>query len=266
MGGRMTLANLQSADEAPDPRLRPFFSYYGSKAASAALYPRPQHRVIVEPFAGSAGYSLRYSAHQVVLCDADPVLVAVWRFLIAARPSEILSLPDVVEHVADLRGVAPEARLLVGYWLGRGLQQPRITAGSWVRRYARQPGYGSSFWGAAVKRRIAEQIPLIRHWQVLEGGYEQTAALGSATYFVDAPYYGKGGRRYRCGSTALDFERLGSWCRRLEGQVIVCEQAGASWLPFRELASRPGMRGRTREVMWTAGPVETEQLVLGVCA
>ena len=37
-----------------DVKLRPFFGYYGSKWAMARLYPAPQHRTIIEPFAGAA--------------------------------------------------------------------------------------------------------------------------------------------------------------------------------------------------------------------
>lgn len=235
-----------------DPRLRPFFSFYGSKAGLAAAYPVPRYPRIVECFAGGAGYALRYSAHQVLLCEKDQTLAELWRYLIGVRETEILSLPDTVHHVGDLKGGAAEARTLVGFWLGRGLAQPRQSAGSWARRYGQQAGYRSSFWGPAVKHRIASQLRFIRHWQVVCSSYEGLGALGPATYFLDPPYQGKAGRRYRMGSTALDYPQLGAFCRALPGQVIVCEQAGAAWLPFVPLACRRGMRGLTREVMWTS--------------
>ncbi len=41
------------------------FAYYGAKHGLAPKYPRPQHRVIVEPFAGSAAYSVHHAAHVV---------------------------------------------------------------------------------------------------------------------------------------------------------------------------------------------------------
>jgi site-specific DNA-adenine methylase len=46
--------------------LRPFFPYYGSKWRAARAYPPPLHRQIVEPFAGSAGYALRYRSREAV--------------------------------------------------------------------------------------------------------------------------------------------------------------------------------------------------------
>jgi hypothetical protein len=53
------------------PRLRPFFGYYGGKWRDAVKhYPPPEHTRIVEPFAASAGYSLRYPDRKVILCLA----------------------------------------------------------------------------------------------------------------------------------------------------------------------------------------------------
>ena len=71
--------------------LRPFFGYYGGKWRDAAKhYPPPKYQLIVEPFAGSAGYALRYHEHEVVLCERDPVIAAVWEYLISVEPEEIL--------------------------------------------------------------------------------------------------------------------------------------------------------------------------------
>ena len=39
--------------------LKPFWRYYGGKYRAAPAYPPPRLGTIVEPFAGSAGYSLR---------------------------------------------------------------------------------------------------------------------------------------------------------------------------------------------------------------
>lgn len=40
--------------------LHPFFPYYGSKWSLGPLYPAPRHDRIIEPFAGSACYSLHH--------------------------------------------------------------------------------------------------------------------------------------------------------------------------------------------------------------
>jgi hypothetical protein len=43
--------------------VRPFFSFFGSKWRVAPHYPAPERDLIIEPFAGSAGYSLRHAGN-----------------------------------------------------------------------------------------------------------------------------------------------------------------------------------------------------------
>jgi hypothetical protein len=85
--------------------MRPFFGYYGGKWRDTIKhYPSPEHKIIVEPFAGSAGFSIRYADHKVIQCELDPVIAAVWQYLIRVKPREILSIPDVFpgESIDDL--------------------------------------------------------------------------------------------------------------------------------------------------------------------
>ena len=72
-------------------KISPLFKWFGSKWQSAKHYPKPAHDIIVEPFAGGAGYSLNYTDRQVVLWEDDPNLAKLWKWLInvgAAKPSE----------------------------------------------------------------------------------------------------------------------------------------------------------------------------------
>src|SRR5690606_841137 len=107
--------------------LRPFFGFYGGKwRDTLKLYPRPEYDVVIEPFAGSAGYSLRYADRQVVRCEIEPVVAGVWNYLIRVRPSEIRSLPDVCDgQVLDDLKVCEEAKWLIGFWLNRATSRPR---------------------------------------------------------------------------------------------------------------------------------------------
>ena len=146
------------------PYLRPFFGYYGGKWRDAIKhYPKPQYDTIVEPFAGSAGFSLRYADRVVILCEIDPVLAEVWRYLIRVRAKEILSIPDIAldESVDDL-DIPQEAKWLVGFWLNRGTSSPRKSPSKWMRDGIR-PG---SFWGPRVRQTIASQVDSIRHWKL----------------------------------------------------------------------------------------------------
>ncbi len=229
--------------------LRPFFGFYGGKWRDAVKhFPAPTHDHIVEPFAGSAGFSLRYADRQVTLCERDPVLAGLWRYLIRVRPAEILSIPDLApgETVDDLP-VCEEARWLVGFWVNRAPSRPRKAPSAWMRSGVR-PG---SFWGERVRTLVAAQVDCIRHWHLVEGSYEQVDVPGPATWFIDPPYQ-HAGKHYVFGASGIDYDHLAAWCRSREGQVIVCENVGATWLPFVLRANvkttRPGLR--SPEALW----------------
>lgn len=55
------------------------FSYYGSKSKLVNLYPEPLHDTIIEPFAGSARYSLKYWDKDIYLIEKDITLIKVRR-------------------------------------------------------------------------------------------------------------------------------------------------------------------------------------------
>lgn len=243
-------ASAISAEAQPErPELRPFFGYYGGKWNNALKhYPAPEHATIIEPFAGSAGYALRYADRKVILCEIDPILVEVWRYLIRVKPKEILSIPDLkpTGTLDDLK-VPQEAKWLVGFWLNRGVPAPRRSPSKWMREGIR-PG---SFWGDRVRQTIARQVESIRHWQIHGCSYDKCPTSRTATWFVDPPYE-HAGKHYRFGSEKIDFKALGAWCRSRSGQVIVCENEGATWLPFRELADSRTTRATrmSKEVYW----------------
>lgn len=232
--------------------LRPFFSYYGGKWRDAPKhFPAPEHARIVEPFAGSAGYAVRYPQAQVVLCDIDPIIASVWDYLIHVDAGEILSLPDVqADQSVDDLAVCAEARSLIGFWLNHGASAPRKRPSAWMRSGIRP----ASFWGQQVRERIASQVDSIRHWQIHNVSFDQCPVVGEATWFIDPPYE-LAGSHYRFGANDIDFTRLGLWCRSLMGQVIVCENEGARWLPFEPLADVKTTRSgrRSREVVYLGG-------------
>lgn len=229
--------------------LRPFFGYYGGKWRTALKYPAPEHLRIVEPFAGSAGYSMRYPHLGVTLVDANPVIVGIWQYLIGVRSAEVARLPLHFDHVDEL-SVPPEARDLIGFWLNRGVAAPRRSPSAWMRSGVR-PG---SFWGEQVRARIAEQVEHIRHWRVIRADYSELPTYERSSWFVDPPYAGDQGAHYPYGIG--DYAALGQWCQELAGQTIVCERDGADWLPFQPLHAAKAMHGGKRsgvsaEAIWT---------------
>ena len=229
--------------------LRPFFGYFGGKWRDTPLYPKPEHDTIVEPFAGSAGYSLRFSNKRVILYEKDPILTSVWEYLIGVMPTEILKLPDLgpEDCVDDLKGVCQEAKWLIGFWLNRGVASPRKRPSKWMRIRIR-PG---SFWGERVRNTVAGQVDQIRHWKIRNRSYEACRVTREATWFIDPPYQVTG-RHYRHGPDDLDYKSLAAWCRARPGLAIVCENQGANWLGFGPLQETKTTRNgrRSREVVW----------------
>jgi hypothetical protein len=229
--------------------MRPFFSFFGSKWRVANYYPVPTHSTIIEPFSGSAGFSLRYPNRMVKLYDADPIIYGTWRYLLHASPNDIRKLPVMFEHIDELN-VCQEARWLIGFWLNKGCVGPSKSPSKWMRDYqSKQPGV---YWGEKIRERIASQVSGIRHWTITHASYEDIPDQ-SATWFIDPPYE-VAGRAYRFHD--IDYLALGDWCQSRTGQVIVCENAGATWLPFTPFRTIKGLEGRrggkkSEEVLWT---------------
>ena len=239
--------------------LRPFWRYFGAKWRSAPRYPTPTHDTIVEPFAGAAGYALRYPDRRVILVERYAVVAAVWRYLIAVRADELRTIP-AVECVDDLPSWVPqEARWLIGLRFGAGDSRPRARVSPMVRRD-----------GGFDLASIADQVERIRHWTIIEGDYTQ-APDTVATWFVDPPYQTAGSRsrapgqhrrvRYPHGGDSIDYAALGAWTAARRGQVIACENVGATWLPFTPFGRRSSVcPGRFHnEAIWIGGATNAKE-------
>lgn len=233
--------------------LFPFFTYYGGKWRIAPKYPPPRHEQIVEPFGGSAGYSLRYPDRSVWINDSDPVVAGTWKYLVSVDEREILALPDMHDGqtVEDLN-VPQEARWLIGWWLNKGSAQPKSAPSTFMSKFPT----GGPYWGERVRLRIATQLSQIRHWTITNQSYDELPNL-RATWFIDPPYV-HAGKHYRHGSAGLDYGNLADWAKARTGQVIACEADGANWLPFQQLVAIHGTEGRQKmenrarvETLWT---------------
>jgi site-specific DNA-adenine methylase len=217
------------------------WSYYGSKSKVVGLYPAPKYDVIIEPFAGSARYALEYWDKQVYLVEKDKALVALWKWLQKCSPKDILGLPKMKsgENVDAYTFDCPEAKWLMGFMINQGSAVPKKTVSS----------VGSFGKCEREKKRIAESLFKIKHWNIIEGSYETDTPILEATFFVDPPYIEKG-IYYRQSSKKIDFDSLATWCKNLKGQVMVCENAGATWLDFKPLATMRGSIRTSKEVVW----------------
>lgn len=237
------------------------FSYYGSKSKIVDLYPSPKYGKIIEPFAGSARYSLKYFDREILLVDKYPVIVEVWKYLQQASEKDILSLPDIKdgESVKDYK-LEREAELLIGFCINGGSAQPKLkaTPKKRIRVDDRAGGFRDlnfNSW-ARDKKRIARDLHKIRHWEIRLGSYEDLPNE-SATWFIDPPYQ-KGGEYYRVSNKQIDYSHLAGWARDRLGQSIVCENTAADWLPFYPMRDMSGQLHKTVEAIWSNIPHDFE--------
>ena len=240
-------------------RLRPMFSYYGSKFNLSPKYNVPSEDTIIEPFAGSACFSLLYPTKNVLLFDADPIICGVWSYLISAKESEILALPNIGlnESVNDYR-LSQEQRWLIGFWLNMASTSPRQKRSTWKNATTK----GQNIWGTKIKDRIASQLRHIRHWKVENTSYENIPNR-NAYWFIDPPYMVRG-NSYRFSSKLINYKHLSDWCLSRGGTVTVCEQNGSNWLPFEPFSIVNGQKRVTSEVVFhrPAQLLEAEQVPL----
>lgn len=262
LGGRRETPNRNRVDSRPRVRilsggergtggivkLSPFFKYFGSKCRSAARYPEPKHDTIIEPFCGGAGYSLNYPERQVVLSDSDKRVATVWQYLIDASPDEIMALPlmEPGQHIRTL-DVSEPARLFISCCVNSS--QFRNVLTQWKN------GQNDGLWGPKWRKKVARQVTEIKHWRVACHEYDHVEN-SKATWFIDPPYAELDEHYAASRRNGIDYTHLADWCNSRHGQVIVCEQGGATWLPFRHLGEFAAVRnagGRScQEAIWTA--------------
>lgn len=222
------------------------FAYFGAKHRLARKYPPPLHDTVIEPFAGSAAYSVHHMPCRIILIERDPAIAQLWRDVLAVTPAR---LRETDRALLENRTRDPFLMFIAG---GAGVN--RWIAGE---DYAVTPWMHSHWPG--IRRRIATVARHADRFTIIEGDYTEAPDI-AATWFIDPPYEPlstMAGDVYRHGADDLDYTELGDWCRSRRGQVIVCEQHPASWLPFRPLAQqRNNFAGATSltnrtEVVWT---------------
>lgn len=220
-------------------------NYFGSKHRLAGRYPAPKHKRIVEVFAGGAGYSLRHSDHDVILCDVNPDVVDVWKYLIGATEAEILAIPLLEPgQLIDSLGLERGPALLLRWSTGQANASPRRHAAStWLRG-----DNNAQNWNDKRRARTADVVTHIKHWTAVLVSWEDIDPTDAhSTWFVDPPYSSKAGRTYPHHS--VDYPKLGAFCRSLPGQIIACDVSTATWLPFVPLGGYCGsaMKGTSDE-------------------
>jgi len=225
------------------------WSYYGAKTNIVDAYPKPIYPDIIEPFAGTARYSLKYFDRNVTLVDKYEVIVKIWKWLQLCSPGDILGLPrrlNVGQTLDDFTFDCEEARLLMGFLISKGGQSPRNKV---VDRISIQR---PNFTNHSLKR-IAQGLYKIKHWKIHHGSFDEIENR-HATWFIDPPYQ-FGGQVYVKSSKHIDFKFLAKWSTERMGQAIVCETTKADWMNFRPMIQQKGSaKGLQREAIWSNMP------------
>jgi hypothetical protein len=224
------------------------FPYFGDKKTLSGKYPPPTHDTLIEPFCGAAYYSLRHWDRSVWINDKNPVITEIWKYLQKASPESIarLRMPRPGQLIADLPGFSEVERDLIGYLCAANDSRPRRRPPSFKGRW-----FSPAKWQSRIAY-IAENLHKVRHWTITNLDYLDLPDR-KGSWFVDAPYQVTE-HQYTCRPD--DYAVLGEWCRNLRGQVIVCENDLADWLPRLEVLdpalpfNRP-CRGNAIECYWT---------------
>lgn len=221
------------------------WTYYGSKTNVIDDYPKPKFDRIIEPFAGTARYALKYFEKDILIMDKYEVVIGIWKWLQKCSEADIKRLPHFVkpgQSLSDFTFDCDEAKNLMGFLIVFGMEKPRKTAS--VKRMTMRPNHVNF-----SLNRIAKNIFKIRHWDIRLGCYTEIENQ-KATWFVDPPYQ-IGGHCYVHSNKKIDFKSLNDWCRTREGQVIVCENTQADWMDFKPMRLHKGVRGMQKEAIWS---------------
>jgi site-specific DNA-adenine methylase len=217
------------------------FSYYGSKSNIVDYYPKPKHDKIIEPFAGSARYSLKYFDRDILLVDKYEVIIKIWQWLQQCSEGDIQRLPTPKprEDIRNYSFDCEEAQMLMRFIIGGGLSCPQ-----WI---VSPQGFGVGV--ITSKKRIINNLHKIKHWKIICGEYTELENE-TATWFIDPPYQ-QGGHEYIHGNKNIDYEKLSIWCKERRGQAIVCENTKSNWLPFLPMTKMRGSMFTTTEAIWS---------------
>lgn len=225
------------------------FYYYGRKKQIAKHYPSPNFETIVEPFAGSAAYSLYRDnwKRNVILVERDEEVSDIWKWLIdEATPSEIKNLPDleVGEKSSEFIHIIHAATKMAFHY--KTIKVTPVLARNWE----------------ISKRYMSENLFKIKHWHIISGDYTLAPDI-EATWFIDPPYKKDAGKGYRYSSKLIDYKKLAIWSRGRKGEIIFCEGHEGDYLPFKPLLDLKGIAGKTsKEVIYYQSDKASEQLEL----
>lgn len=206
------------------------FYYYGRKKQLAKHYPNPNYDTIIEPFAGSAAYSL-YGDNwkkNVILVEKDKRIFDIWDWLInSATESEISKFKklSVGERSSEFLHIIHAATKMAFKY--KTIKTTAVLARNWEISI----------------RVMQENLHKVKHWKIYNKDYSEIENI-EATWFIDPPYKGEPGMGYAYGSNLINYDDLAAWVNNRRGQIICCEGVNGDYLPFSLLKPLTGVAGK----------------------
>lgn len=217
------------------------FYYYGRKQKIFNKYPKPNFDTIIEPFAGSAAYSMNYYDRNVILIEKDEKIATLWKYLIEVKPEEILSLPLLNNGQSlnddNFNYLTTNQKSLIGFFLNPGSAQPKKSPGKFCA------------WTDENRKRLSIDVTKVKHWRIINDDYRNIENQ-EATWYIDPPYQGNGGQYYKHGNKNFNYDELRDWAMNRQGEIIVCENSEANWMDFKPLVEIQGQKHKTKEVIF----------------
>lgn len=226
------------------------FYYYGAKNQLARYYQKPDYDTIIEPFAGSAAYSMYHLQNNdnlsCILIEKDIRVYKLWEFLLDA------SVKDIEDYPVPNIGQKTNDFLIMTCAASNSISKCNNL--TYTDRLARV--------FEIQKKRLLKFIDIKDRVSVCNTDYANIDNM-EATWFIDPPYqvnslsnpntifsngngYSKG-----CDADSLDFNELSKFCISRSGQTIVCEKEGADWMEFEFLRkSKTSLNKNYNEVVW----------------
>ena len=226
------------------------FYYYGAKNTLAKYYQKPYYNTIVEPFAGSAAYSMFHLQNNnnlnCILVEKDIRVYNLWKYLLTSSAKDIneYPVPNIGDKTSDF--------LIMTCAASNSISKCKTL--TYTDRIARV--------FEIQKKRLLKLHNIKDRIKIYNTDYTEVDNI-EATWFIDPPYqvnnlsnpktvfsngngYSKG-----CDSDSLDFTKLSDFSKDRLGQVIVCEKEGANWMDFKFLRrSKSSLNKNYNEVVW----------------
>jgi site-specific DNA-adenine methylase len=225
------------------------FYYYGAKNTLSRYYPSPQYQTIVEPFGGSAAYSCYHLSKdenlRAIICEKNPEVCDAWEWLMGCSEQDVIDYPtpEIGEQAFD--------------FLIKTCSASNASAKCKSMKFTDRVKRVFEI----QKRKILKLLPIRDRITFIRGDFRDLDNY-EATWFIDPPYQvvsanpktifpAGDGYAFDCGASRLDFGELANYCKSRNGQVIVCEKNGATWMDFQPFhQNKTSLNNIYKEVIW----------------